>query len=176
MSRADASCRQAHPADPARPIHQIGVVPELYREIQTLCTEDRPDGTAAHLDQLGRFMALLARLLTYPAAPGNDPEWLRRARTLLEADLGQPLSGQKVADAVGQGYDSFRKNFAAATGHSPGQYRDLKRLEAARSLLTTTQLTHAAIARSLGFRDEFHFSKRFKAEVGVTPRDFRRRG
>jgi AraC-like DNA-binding protein len=35
-------------------------------------------------------------------------------------------------------------------------------------------MSHREIAESLGFRDEFHFSKRFKQWAGVPPRDVRR--
>ena len=34
--------------------------------------------------------------------------------------------------------------------------------------------THAAIAASLGFADEYHFAKRFRERAGVSPRDYRR--
>ncbi|GHH76242.1 helix-turn-helix domain-containing protein [Promicromonospora soli] len=37
-----------------------------------------------------------------------------------------------------------------------------------------TDMTHAAIAASLGFADEYHFAKRFRERTGVAPRDYRR--
>jgi AraC-like DNA-binding protein len=35
-------------------------------------------------------------------------------------------------------------------------------------------MTHREIARTLGYADEFHFSRRFRAQYGVPPRDYRR--
>jgi AraC-like DNA-binding protein len=37
-----------------------------------------------------------------------------------------------------------------------------------------TTMTHAAIAASLGFADENHFAKRFRARVGTSPKQYRR--
>jgi AraC-like DNA-binding protein len=45
----------------------------------------------------------------------------------------------------------FAKRLPAATGTSPAQFRSLRRIEAAKSLLARHDMTHEAIARSLGF-------------------------
>ena len=49
-----------------------------------------------------------------------------------------------------------------------------RRLQTAATLLRLTDLTHREIARVLGFADEFHLSRRFRAQFGVSPRDYRR--
>jgi transcriptional regulator GlxA family with amidase domain len=45
---------------------------------------------------------------------------------------------------------------------------------AAATLLRLTDLTHREIARTHGFADEFHLSRRFRAQYGVPPREYRR--
>ena len=43
----------------------------------------------------------------------------------------------------------------------------------AKILLVTSNLTVGEIALSLGFADQFHFSKTFKNAVGLSPTDYR---
>jgi AraC-like DNA-binding protein len=103
------------------------------------------------------------------------PRPIRRARELLAGDLTAELDLRAVAAEVGLPYETFRKRFRAATGASPAAFRLDRRIEAAQSLLRMTTATHAAIAASLGFADEYHFAKRFRARVGMSPRDYRHR-
>ncbi|HEX6355089.1 AraC family transcriptional regulator [Actinophytocola sp.] len=102
------------------------------------------------------------------------PRPIRRARELLAGDLTAELDLRAVAADVGLPYETFRKRFRAATGASPAAFRLDRRIEAAQSLLRMTTETHAAIATSLGFADEYHFAKRFRTRVGMSPREYRR--
>jgi AraC-like DNA-binding protein len=82
-----------------------------------------------------------------------------------------------IARRVGLPYETFRKRFTEAMGVSPARYRTQKRIEAACQLLRfTPQLTNREAAEALGFADEFHFSRRFKEKVGVSPRQYRLSG
>ncbi len=60
---------------------------------------------------------------------------------------------------------------------SPGARRYLVtiRLNAARKLLTTTDMLIAEIATAVGFWDQSHFVKAFKRDRGETPRTYRKR-
>ena len=44
----------------------------------------------------------------------------------------------------------------------------------ATNLLETTSLPIETIAVSVGYRDQFHFSKEFKKNVGFSPSEYRR--
>jgi AraC-like DNA-binding protein len=118
------------------------------------------------------FAGLLLELLAAPApAAQRDP--IVHARRLLEADLTAALAMREVAARVGLGYERFRHRFAAEVGVSPARYRDQHRIDAARELLRHTEMRHHQLAAILGFADEYHFSKRFRAAAGVPPGAFR---
>lgn len=92
---------------------------------------------------------------------------------LLAADLSGELCMRAVAARVGQPYDTFRHRFVAEVGQSPLAFRNDRRLEAAATMLRMTDLTVRAIARTLGYTDEFHLSRRFRARFGCPPGIYR---
>ncbi|MBO0885175.1 MAG: helix-turn-helix transcriptional regulator, partial [Mycobacterium sp.] len=83
------------------------------------------------------------------------------------------LDMREVATRVGQPYDTFRHRFAAEVGQSPLAFRNTRRLQAAATMLRMTDLTVRAIARTLGYTDEFHLSRRFRARFGCSPSTYR---
>ncbi len=92
----------------------------------------------------------------------------------LADDLAGSVEVKTLAAELGLTYDTFRRRFTAQVGQSPSAFRTTRRLQTAATLLRLTDMTHREIARTLGFADEFHFSRRFRAQFGIPPRDYRR--
>ena len=107
--------------------------------------------------------------------PGLDlsPE-IAAAVERLADDQTAALDLHEVAADTGLTYDTFRRRFTAQVGQSPAAFRMARRVQTAATLLRLTDMTHREIARTLGFADEFHLSRRFRAQFGVAPRDYRR--
>lgn len=89
-------------------------------------------------------------------------------------DLKAELDVHAIAAESGLSYDAFRRRFVAEIGLPPAAYRNAKRLQTASTLLRVTDRTLADIARLLGYVDEFHFSRRFRAHFGASPGGYRR--
>ncbi len=66
---------------------------------------------------------------------------------------------------------AFRKAF----GLTPFQYLQLRRLQEAQHLLSTTQWSVAEVARAVGLRGRRALHRFFKRYLGVTPGEFRSR-
>lgn len=115
----------------------------------------------------------LSTWLTSARRQDDAGAWVRAEQRLTE-DLGRPLDLSQVAADLGLSYDVFRRGFAAYAGRPPLAYRNARRLEVAARWLRLTTMTHAEIARRLGYTDEFHFSRRFRAHFGVPPQTYRR--
>lgn len=92
----------------------------------------------------------------------------------LADDLTASVDLRAVAAETGLTYDTFRRRFTAELGEPPSAFRMARRLRTAATLLRLTEMTHREIARTLGFTDEFHLSRRFREHFGVPPRDYRR--
>jgi AraC-like DNA-binding protein len=104
---------------------------------------------------------------------GPSPEIAAAAERLAD-DQTAALDLDELAAETGLSYDTFRRRFTAQVGRPPAAYRTDRRLQTAATLLRLTDMTHREIARTLGFADEFHLSRRFRAAFGVAPRDYRR--
>lgn len=60
-----------------------------------------------------------------------------------------------------------------ATGKTYIQFRNELRIEEARRLLITTDLSIKEIMHHVGYNDPSHFSRDFKRAIGVSPRQYR---
>ena len=103
----------------------------------------------------------------------DDPHLVRAIRFVAE-HFRESLSVEDVVAASGTQrrrlYELFEKNMGR-----PIKSEILRcRLNEARRLLSTTQVKLSAVAVKCGFRDEYHLSRAFKAEIGLSPGQFRR--
>ncbi len=67
----------------------------------------------------------------------------------------------------------FRKIFHKYTGNSPKAYLEQSKIRQAAEMLCQRNLTIAEIAYYLGYRDPYHFSRRFKQITGISPANYR---
>jgi transcriptional regulator GlxA family with amidase domain len=155
-------------------------------------------GGGASWQDLALFMIarLLGATVAMQAARVNLIQWHNRGQ--------QPFAGlarsAQVDDAtiarcqewVSQHYDedrcvalmtglsglserSFKRRFARATGLSPLEYVHTLRIEEAKQLLESGDLSIEAIAQEVGYEDAGFFGGLFKRKVGMTPAQYRRR-
>ncbi len=159
--------------DEGTPIWNVPNVASTLARLEDLISWPRPATAHENRAQLHQFLAILSDLTPAREAKPSEPSWLSTTRAALRAELEKDVSLESLGRDVGFSAEALRKAFTRATGTSPAQFRAQARLEAAKTLLQRGDFTHAAIAHSLGFNDEAHFSRRFKAMVGVSPREWR---
>jgi len=68
---------------------------------------------------------------------------------------------------------TLKKNFKADTGISLNHYITNAVMQSAREMLTITDLKIKEIAFALGYTDEFYFSRCFRKNTGISPREYR---
>ena len=98
---------------------------------------------------------------------------MRKVVDHVRQHLSEPISLADLAALVGMSVTNFRREFAAVFKTTPGAYVGTMRLNAARKMLETTELTLAQIATSCGFCDAAHLSNAFKRSRGETPAAYR---
>src|SRR6266511_947770 len=98
---------------------------------------------------------------------------LRRARDVIDRDYALPLDLDTIARAAGYSKYHFARSFSSAYGETPAAYLTRRRVERAKSLLRTANLTVTEVCFMVGFESLGSFSSRFRRLVGVTPSDYR---
>ena len=102
---------------------------------------------------------------------------LRRARDLIDRDYAEPLDLDAMAREAGYSRFHFARAFAAAYGETPRAYLTRRRIERAKTLLRTANLSVTEICFLVGFSSLGSFSARFRdARRTVAERVPRRRG
>lgn len=106
----------------------------------------------------------------------GDEEWkiAHEIIVLMEKhieDIIFPL--QSYSRHFSKSYSTLRKIFKKITGYAPAKYFDQIKVTRAKSRLLSSRDPIKEIAADLGFDDPYHFSRRFKTLVGVSPENFR---
>ena len=117
---------------------------------------------------------ILVDLAQHQAAHG--PQTHRWYRTVVEAltDFSSwPVDYEKLAESAGMSYSTLYRRFHALTGMALHTFALAARMSEAQRLLADSDLPVKEIARRLSFRDLYYFSRRFKRQVGASPREFR---
>lgn len=104
---------------------------------------------------------------------GRDEPLLGAVFDVIEARYAEPVSLREVAAAVGVSAGHLTTTVGRRTGRTVQQWLTERRLREARRLLVSTDLTVAAIATRVGYRDAGYFVRRFRAAHGTTPTRWR---
>lgn len=102
-------------------------------------------------------------------------DMVRRARLRIYDALESSLTIQQIAEELGVSYSNFRKLFKEYTGLSPATYQQDLKLQRAKELLSTTNLSIKEIAYRLNFDSPDYFSAKFKIKTGRKPSEMRDR-
>jgi AraC-like DNA-binding protein len=98
---------------------------------------------------------------------------LRRARDLIDRDYAEPLDLDGMAGEAGYSRFHFARAFMTAYGETPRAYLTRRRIERAKTLLRTANLSVTEICFLVGFASLGSFSSRFRELVGRSPRAYR---
>lgn len=102
------------------------------------------------------------------AAAGAEPRGVARVREHIHAHYRDAIPLEELAAVAGVSKYHLVRTFRAAVGVPPHRYQ--QRLRLTRSLLMLRRGTPlSAIAYELGFADQSHFTRAFRAEYGTTP-------
>ena len=121
------------------------------------------------------MLARTARVDIAAAAAGRPPAWLTQARDLLHDSWREPLRVSDIAHAVGVHPVHLSRSFRAEYGLPVSGYVRRLRVEWAARRLTDTDEPIASIAVQAGFTDQSHLTRTLRAQLGVTPRQWRER-
>jgi AraC-like DNA-binding protein len=154
--------------DPVLASLACALVPALERphEASTLFVDQMAGVIATHLIQHYGSQAARSQPKTHRLSRVQEA----LAKEMLGSDLSGGISASDVADACQLSRSHFIRSFKEATGQTPHQWLQGRRVERAVALLRESMLPLAEIASLCGFADQSHFTRVFTRAVGTTPR------
>ncbi len=100
---------------------------------------------------------------------------LRRARDLIDREYARPLDVAALARAALMSSAHFSRQFRATYGETPYAYLMTRRIERAKALLRSGDLSVTEVCIAVGCTSLGSFSARFTEVVGETPTAYRAR-
>jgi AraC-like DNA-binding protein len=159
-------------ASPIVPLRQGSEVPGLFAALSAEVRLHSPLGDAAAAATVGRLVTRAAIEARRGAAAGTEGDAL--VRELRERAIGQ-LDIAGFAAASGVSPATLRRRFLAATGMPPKAFQLRVRLDRAKELLATAELSIAEVAAAVGLEDPFYFARLFQQREKCAPTEFRNR-
>ncbi|MEU4288570.1 helix-turn-helix domain-containing protein [Kribbella sp. NPDC026596] len=143
---------------------------QLVREVTTRY-EYAGTGLALAVDHL---VLAVARSMTPTAVPqlAMHPA-VRTVKRLLDQEFHERWTLRQLADRVGLAPSYLAELFAGQLGQPPHRYLNERRIDRARQLLDTSDVTITALALSLGFSSSQHLARVFRQLAGTTPTAYR---
>ena len=128
----------------------------------------------SYLQKLTQWMELFCQRLDQKFADYESKQKIRDAVEYIRENFRAPINMAMVSNHVSMNYSLFSVFFKQYTGTNFVSFLQTLRLEEAQRLLRETDLRVSEISARAGFSGEKHFSKVFKAAMGVSPSDWRR--
>ena len=111
-----------------------------------------------------------------PQGPGHPRALaVRELISYMRAAYRRRITRAELARRVDMSQSALAAAFRAVAGTSPIEYLIELRLQHARRLLATGREPVAKVAELVGMADTHHFCRLFKARVGTTPLQYRKR-
>ncbi len=126
------------------------------------------------LDIYKIFTELLNPQSTKTKGEINYEDSVHKVKAHISENLSENISVKSLAELVNMSSSHFSRIFKQQTGFSPYDYILISRLNRAKYLLQTTNMTIAAIAYEVGFNSESNFIYFFTENEGLSPGKFRK--
>lgn len=123
------------------------------------------------------FMAFLYGLLAGAPSSYGAPEnaHVEKAVAIMQASIEGQLDLDGLCRRLGLSREHFVRLFSQRMRMPPMRYYGRLKIEAARAMLSSTNLGISVISQKLGYASQFGFSRAFKSVAGLSPSEYRAR-
>ena len=122
------------------------------------------------------FLASLKYLNQYREIKNvKETNVVQKSILYMKENLENKITLKDIAKNMGYSSSRLGAIFTEKTSYSPMDYYNQLKIQRACSYLQFSDLKLKEIAFRLGFYDPFHFSKAFKQEMEITPKEYRKR-
>ncbi len=125
---------------------------------------------------LMHFLASLKYINQYREIKNvKELDVIQKSILFMKENLENKIGLEEISQYAGYSTSHFGSLFVEKTSYSPMEYYNQLKIQRACSYLQFSDLKIKEIAFRLGYYDPFHFSKAFRAEMEITPKEYRSR-
>jgi AraC-like DNA-binding protein len=123
------------------------------------------------------ILTLLSEMLIHERR-GDKPNYyqkiVEKAKFLMEQQVENQLSLSDISDELGVSSSRFNEIFKNYTAMTPYQYFIQLKIHRAERLLEDEGASVKEVSLSLGFEDQYYFSRLFKSKTGIAPSEWKK--
>lgn len=141
------------------------------------CTEEyyiKRESVFASSSRLYQLLSLLDNPRRSPPQLKKNDDSINRAIAYIRTHIGEKISLHQLAEISGLSDYYFSHLFKEMTGLSPNNFVIYSRIDQAKALLTTTDLSVAEISAQVGYPNSSNLITLFTQRVGCSPSQFRK--
>jgi AraC-like DNA-binding protein/quercetin dioxygenase-like cupin family protein len=105
----------------------------------------------------------------------KETDVVQKSILFMKDNLENKITLDDIARHAGYSISHFGTFFARRTSYAPMEYYNQLKIQRAGSYLQFSDMKIKEIAFRLGYYDPFHFSKAFRQEMEITPKEYRKR-
>lgn len=129
------------------------------------------ESALSELKALAYFYEILSRHRCEPKT--NKNRYVEEAKNYVNLNFHRPISVRELADAQKINDRYLYNLFIKYEGISPKQYITSIRIQNAMLILESSNCSVTEVAASVGFADVLTFSRFFKKQTGLSPKEYR---
>lgn len=152
----------------------------LFEGLWAEASEGSPHGAMYSEGLLLQIMAVLLRMRDQhcagPARGGLAPWQVKRATEYIEDRLAEDVSLHDLSRLLNLSTFHLCRAFKQSVGEPPYRWRQQRRMERSREILSSTELPVIEVAAAVGYDDPSSFAIAFRRSFGMSPSQYRREG
>lgn len=160
-------CKERLLSASIHPYYPLQLADSLSGQIDSCCSYDELSGIPYKM--IRKYCMLIKN--------HSHPEYsylVRSVISYIDQHIEEELSLSKIAEVFHKNASFLSGQFSKETGESLTEYIHRSKIHAAIQYFNTTQMSVTEIAACVGISNFGYFSKLFKEQVGISPRDYRK--
>ena len=119
-------------------------------------------------------LTLIDEVRCVASAKPEHPNQIRQLQHFIEKNMSIPINVRDLAPSIGRSPSQVTRLCRQHLDRSPGEWISDLKISFACDRLRTIRQSIAEVAASIGFADQFYFSRLFKKKMGLPPLKYRR--
>lgn len=158
-------------SDNSRLDDRLSLFDEIYQNLEMGFNQQNLEYATFCLTHFLASIKYLEQFREVRRLKGNDV--VQRAISFMKNNLEAKLTLEDIANHVGYTNARFNQVFSIKASTTPMSYYNYLKIQRACSYLQFSDLKIKEIASKLAFYDQFHFSKSFKQQMNMSPKEYR---